>query len=359
MAGRRCAPAAGPGSDVAAVSLLSAGRLPPQADPRITDYDTLLANIKDLKEGRPAQVRLRAVRGQAAGRRAAAAGRGAAGRCRQRLPLAGRPWPPRWARALRRRRRPTGGAPTLPARLHNPLGRPQVPIYDFKESRRVGYRTVEVPPSRVVILEGIYALNARLRPMVRPRRTPPPRPAARLRAPARGRSRTAAWRRPLAGGRPGVLTAPAPPSRRSAPPLVPAPQLDLRVSITGGVHFDLVKRVLRDINRSGQAPEEIIQQVGGGRVRWGGGAGRGTGVGGRAPASGWRRAAQLQEAAAPPDASRLRNAAGRSPTPAAPHIICLQTHPLAFVSLERRSPTPSTPCTRPSSSPTSRARTCG
>lgn len=79
----------------------------------------------------------------------------------------------------------------------------QVPIYDFKESRRVGYRTVEVPESRVVILEGIYALNARLRPL-----------------------------------------------------------LDLRVSITGGVHFDLVKRVLRDINRSGQAPEEIIQQVG-------------------------------------------------------------------------------------------------
>ena len=33
------------------------------------------------------------------------------------------------------------------------------------------------------------------------------------------------------------------------------------MSITGGVHFDLVKRVLRDINRSGQAPEEIIQQV--------------------------------------------------------------------------------------------------
>ncbi len=32
--------------------------------------------------------------------------------------------------------------------------------------------------------------------------------------------------------------------------------------MTGGVHFDLVKRVLRDIKRSGQAPEEIIQQVG-------------------------------------------------------------------------------------------------
>ena len=39
------------------------------------------------------------------------------------------------------------------------------------------------------------------------------------------------------------------------------PLLDLRVSITGGVHFDLVKRVIRDIQRSGQAPEEIIQQA--------------------------------------------------------------------------------------------------
>ncbi len=33
------------------------------------------------------------------------------------------------------------------------------------------------------------------------------------------------------------------------------------MSIEGGVHFDLVKRVLRDIDRSGQAPEEIIQQI--------------------------------------------------------------------------------------------------
>lgn len=31
--------------------------------------------------------------------------------------------------------------------------------------------------------------------------------------------------------------------------------------LPGGVHFDLVKRVLRDISRSGQGPEEIIQQV--------------------------------------------------------------------------------------------------
>lgn len=101
-------------------------------DPRITDFETLLSNLEDLKAGRPAQV----------------------------------------------------------------------PIYDFKESRRVGYTTVPVPESRVVILEGIYALSHRVRP-----------------------------------------------------------HLDLRVSITGGVHFDLVKRVLRDIDRSGQAPEEIIQQV--------------------------------------------------------------------------------------------------
>lgn len=39
------------------------------------------------------------------------------------------------------------------------------------------------------------------------------------------------------------------------------PLLDLRVSVTGGVHFDLVKRVLRDIHRAGQEPEEIIQQI--------------------------------------------------------------------------------------------------
>ena len=39
------------------------------------------------------------------------------------------------------------------------------------------------------------------------------------------------------------------------------PLLDLRVSVTGGVHFDLVKRVLRDIQRAGQEPEEIIQQI--------------------------------------------------------------------------------------------------
>ncbi|KAF5934050.1 hypothetical protein HYC85_030221 [Camellia sinensis] len=87
-------------------------------------------------------------------------------------------------------------------------GKPvQVPIYDFKSSSRIEpnsyfYRTMEVPNSRIVIVEGIYALSERLRPL-----------------------------------------------------------LDLRVSVTGGVHFDLVKRVLRDIQRAGQEPEEIIQQI--------------------------------------------------------------------------------------------------
>ena len=33
------------------------------------------------------------------------------------------------------------------------------------------------------------------------------------------------------------------------------------MSISGGVHFDLVKRVMRDIDRSGQAPEDIIHQI--------------------------------------------------------------------------------------------------
>ncbi|KAM1259947.1 hypothetical protein ACFX2I_039244 [Malus domestica] len=101
-------------------------------DPRLTDYDTLLENIHDLKAGNPVQV----------------------------------------------------------------------PIYDFKTSSCIGYRTVEAPSSRIVIIEGIYALSEKLRPL-----------------------------------------------------------LDLRVSITGGVHFDLVKRVLRDIQRAGQEPEEIIHQI--------------------------------------------------------------------------------------------------
>ena len=78
----------------------------------------------------------------------------------------------------------------------------QAPVYSFKESKRVGTTTVECPESNVIIVEGIYALSDKLRPLQ-----------------------------------------------------------DLRVSISGGVHFDLVKRVMRDIDRSGQEPEDIIHQI--------------------------------------------------------------------------------------------------
>lgn len=74
--------------------------------------------------------------------------------------------------------------------------------FPFINHTDASYRTAEVPTSRIVIVEGIYALSERLRPL-----------------------------------------------------------LDLRVSVTGGVHFDLVKRVLRDIQRAGQEPEEIIHQI--------------------------------------------------------------------------------------------------
>jgi uridine kinase len=39
----------------------------------------------------------------------------------------------------------------------------EVPIYDFKQSKRTGYTRVPVPKSRVVIVEGIYALSSRIR----------------------------------------------------------------------------------------------------------------------------------------------------------------------------------------------------
>ncbi|KAJ4875074.1 Phosphoribulokinase / Uridine kinase family [Raphanus sativus] len=78
----------------------------------------------------------------------------------------------------------------------------QVPIYDFKSNSRIGYRTVEVPSSRIVILEGIYALSEKLRPF-----------------------------------------------------------LDLRVSVTGGVSSNLVKRVLGDIQRPGQDSQETVRRI--------------------------------------------------------------------------------------------------
>ena len=42
----------------------------------------------------------------------------------------------------------------------------QIPIYDFKQSRRSGYQAMELPASRIVIIEGIYALSERLRPLL-------------------------------------------------------------------------------------------------------------------------------------------------------------------------------------------------
>lgn len=60
----------------------------------------------------------------------------------------------------------------------------KVPIYDFKQSARVGYEDLEVPGSRIILIEGIHALSQRLEGL-----------------------------------------------------------MDLKIAITGGVHFDLVKRV--------------------------------------------------------------------------------------------------------------------
>lgn len=42
----------------------------------------------------------------------------------------------------------------------------EVPIYDFKSSKRAGFTRLEVPESRVVIIEGIYALSERLKPLL-------------------------------------------------------------------------------------------------------------------------------------------------------------------------------------------------
>lgn len=72
------------GPDLSAELPAQPGPCPP-ADPRITDYDTLLANIQDLKEGRPTEV------GQAA--------------CL---------WQRRWQRSRRRRRRRGSRAATEP-----------------------------------------------------------------------------------------------------------------------------------------------------------------------------------------------------------------------------------------------------
>eukprot|EP00761_Pharyngomonas_kirbyi_P011970 gb/GECH01011996.1/.p1 GENE.gb/GECH01011996.1/~~gb/GECH01011996.1/.p1 ORF type:complete len:422 (+),score=71.77 gb/GECH01011996.1/:1-1266(+) len=78
----------------------------------------------------------------------------------------------------------------------------QMPLYDFKQSKRSGYRTISVPESKVVIVEGIYALHESIRAVV-----------------------------------------------------------DLKISVSGGIHFDLIKRIFRDIQRTGQQPKECMAQI--------------------------------------------------------------------------------------------------
>ncbi|XP_050125726.1 uncharacterized protein LOC126602982 [Malus sylvestris] len=42
----------------------------------------------------------------------------------------------------------------------------QIPVYDFKTSSRIAHRTIEVPSSCIMIIEGIYALSEKLRPLL-------------------------------------------------------------------------------------------------------------------------------------------------------------------------------------------------
>ncbi|EAL65762.1 adenylate cyclase domain-containing protein [Dictyostelium discoideum AX4] len=77
-----------------------------------------------------------------------------------------------------------------------------LPLYDFTKSGRYAYKRVQPPESKVLLIEGIYALHEEIRHL-----------------------------------------------------------LDLRVSISGGVHFDLIKRIFRDVHRTGQQPHESLQQI--------------------------------------------------------------------------------------------------
>jgi len=77
-----------------------------------------------------------------------------------------------------------------------------LPLYDFTKSGRYAYKRVQPPESKVLLIEGIYALHEEIRHL-----------------------------------------------------------LDLRISISGGVHFDLIKRIFRDVHRTGQQPHESLQQI--------------------------------------------------------------------------------------------------
>lgn len=74
-------------------------------------------------------------------------------------------------------------------------GRPtEAPVFDFATRERAGFQPVSMGDTRVLLVEGLYALNARVRPL-----------------------------------------------------------LDLSVAINGGVHFDLIKRIQRDVGAGGAA----------------------------------------------------------------------------------------------------------
>eukprot|EP00762_Andalucia_godoyi_P007577 ANDGO_00789.mRNA.1 Uridine-cytidine kinase C len=82
-------------------------------------------------------------------------------------------------------------------------GKPtESPLYDFRKSGRYAYQTLVPPSNGVLIVEGTYALQPSLRHLY-----------------------------------------------------------DLTVSVSGGVHYDLVKRVMRDMTRTGQGAKDIIDQI--------------------------------------------------------------------------------------------------
>jgi len=75
-------------------------------------------------------------------------------------------------------------------------------VFDFNSGVRTGYRTVAVPESNVILVEGIYALYPTVQPFI-----------------------------------------------------------DLRVAISGGVHYDLIKRIMRDTCTKSGKPQSEIQSL--------------------------------------------------------------------------------------------------
>jgi len=79
---------------------------------------------------------------------------------------------------------------------------PQVTIYSPELRKRTGFTRVRSTPSRVIILDGSYALNPAIRPL-----------------------------------------------------------LDVTIAITGGVHLDLIKRILRDVHLAHKKQKDIFLRV--------------------------------------------------------------------------------------------------